>query len=469
MGISIKQQGFPFASFRRKVIGVDQTVPTRRGSHTPYIHLDNAASTPALRPIAEQIIDFLGWYSGVHRGTGHKSLLSSRLYDESHSVIGGFVGADPDHNVSILVKNTTEAINKAACRYPWEPDDIVLTTEMEHHSNDLPWRFHAQVEYVPIDERGILDVEAAEAMLKRFYPRIRLVAVCGASNVTGHRNDIHQLAVLAHHYGAHILVDGAQLVPHCPIDMKPDHDPAHIDFLAFSGHKIYAPFGCGVLIGPRSFFRQGSPDHTGGGTISLVTPDEIFWADLPDKEEAGSPNVVGAYALAQTLKYLQSIGMERITAYEDELTAYALARISSVPGIKIYGTSPRLGVISFNLEGFYHSQLGLMLCHEAGIGVRTGCFCAQNYVRRLMGISYFHSLEPSPLDYINHLPGMVRISLAAYNTREEIDHLVKVLKQIAAQPDYYRRNYPFDQLRQEYLPRCPKTDNWVTHLASTWS
>lgn len=450
----IKQRGFPFQNFRRQVIGIDHLVPTRRSRQTSYVYFDNAASTPALAPVAEQMTDHLSWYSGVHRGTGYKSLLSSRHYDESHAVIGRFVGADPDQDTVILTKNTTEAINKLSYRFPWYPDDLVITTEMEHHSNDLPWRFQTRVEYVPVDENGQLQTSVLEQMLKTHYPHTRLLAVCGASNVTGHLNDIHYLASLAHEYGALILVDGAQLVPHMPVNMKAHNDPEHIDFLAFSGHKIYAPFGCGALIGPRQFFYQGHPEYTGGGTVSLVTREQIIWANLPDREEAGSPNVVGAMVLADTLCYLKNIGLKRMAVYEEELTRYALNALAAVPGLTVYGSQPRVGVISFNLTAIPHSQLGSILCHEGGFGVRTGCFCAQTYVRKLLGIDSSHSLQDWLKISPAHWPGMVRISLAAYNTYEEIDRLVALLRQVSQNPRYYKRLYPYYPNKQEYLPSC---------------
>ncbi|MGI5886668.1 MAG: aminotransferase class V-fold PLP-dependent enzyme [Syntrophomonadaceae bacterium] len=447
-----QQLGFPYRSFRRQVIGVEHRVPTRRSRQSAYVYFDNAASTPALQPIVDQMLDYLGWYSGVHRGTGYKSWFSSRLYDESHRIIGSFVGADLDRDTVILTKNTTEAINKLAHRFPWNADDLVITTEMEHHSNDLPWRLRTRVEYAPVDETGLLQIDVLEKILKANYPHTRLLAVCGASNVTGHLNDIHYLAALAHEYGALILVDGAQLVPHVPVNMKAHHDPEHIDFLAFSGHKIYAPFGCGALIGPRQFFQQGPPEYAGGGTVSLVTREKIVWAELPDKEEAGSPNVVGAMALADTLHYLKKIGLQRLATYEEYLTQYAWEALATVPGLILYGSHPRVGVISFNLTAIPHSQLGSVLCHEGGFGVRTGCFCAQTYVRKLLGInphlSPQHWLNVSPA----HWPGMVRISLAAYNTCEEIDRLVALLRQISRNPGYYKRLYPYFPDQQEYLP-----------------
>ncbi len=439
--------------FRRLVQGAGQKIPLYKGQRGTSINFDNAASTPALHPVIKDVEDFLPWYSGVHRGMGYKSLLATRLYDEAHAIAGQFLQADPDQKTVIFLKNTTEAINKLSYRFHFNPGDMVLSTEMEHHSNDLPWRNRSVVKYAGVDEQGRLDLADVEKKLKHHYPRIKLLTVTGASNVTGHINDIYCLAEMAHEHKALIMVDGAQLISHQPVDIKDNHDPRHIDFIVFSGHKIYAPFGTGVLVGPKDFFLQGKPEYVGGGTVDMVTSNNAYWTHLPDREEAGSPNVVGAYALARTLQYLEKIGMENLARYESDLCTYALQRIKTVPGIIVYGTVPRVGVISFNLPGFSHAQLGAILCGEAGIAVRTGCFCAQPYIRKLMGeresknhLSVYQQKEA------DKLPGMVRISLAAYNTREEIDVLVRQLKKIAADQSYYRKHYQYSAATRSYLP-----------------
>lgn len=437
--------------YRKLIMGLNKEVPVRRGK-LKYVNFDNAATTPPFVSVIDSIVKFSPWYSSIHRGTGYKSKVSSKVYEEARHKILKFLGADEKTNTVIFVKNATEGLNKLSYRLIHDSSWVVLSTWMEHHSNDLPWRLRTRVEYAPVDETGLLQIDVLEKILKANYPHTRLLAVCGASNVTGHLNDIHYLAALAHEYGALILVDGAQSVPHVPVNMKAHHDPEHIDFLAFSGHKIYAPFGCGALIGPRQFFQQGPPEYAGGGTVSLVTREKIVWAELPDKEEAGSPNVVGAMALADTLHYLKKIGLQRLATYEEYLTQYAWEALATVPGLVLYGSHPRVGVISFNLTAIPHSQLGSVLCHEGGFGVRTGCFCAQTYVRKLLGInphlSPQHWLNVSPA----HWPGMVRISLAAYNTCEEIDRLVALLRQISRNPGYYKRLYPYFPDQQEYLP-----------------
>ena len=221
----------------------------------------------------------------------------------------------------------------------------------------------------------------------------RSLTVSGASNVTGFVQPIHRLARKAHAVGARILVDAAQLAPHRRIDVRPDGDPEHLDYVAISAHKMYAPFGVGALVGRRDTFLQGSPEYQGGGTVEIVTPAHVQWAGLPDREEAGTPNVVGAVAMAVAAQALMDAGMETVTRHEAALTAYALERLASVPGVTIYGlddsgqTGDRVGVIAFNVGSMHHALVAAILGYEAGIGVRSGCFCAQSYVARLLRLT----------------------------------------------------------------------------------
>ena len=447
---SIDKKGL--GEFRKNIIGINQEVPTIHKKKLRYINFDNAASTPALLPVVEEMQDFLGWYSGVHRGTGYKSLLSSQVYDNCRNIIGQYLSADMDKNTVILLKNTTEAINKLAYRLNLSVGDMVLTSRMEHHSNDLPWRKKALVKYAEVDEQGLLDISDLEKKLKHNYPRVKLLTISGASNVTGHINDIHHLAELAHAHKAQIMVDAAQLIPHQRVNLKPNDHPQHIDYIAFSGHKIYAPFGTGVLIGPRATFLEGEPEYVGGGTVDMVSRDQAFWTRPPDREEAGSPNVMGAFTLAKTLQFLEKFNTEKLAEYERGLTAYALQQIKTVPGVNIYGSGPRVGVVSFNMQGISHGQLGAILCYEAGIGLRTGCFCAQPYVRQLLGEKEeLKKLKDYQAKNMDKLPGMVRISLAAYNNYEEIDRLVDWLKKIANNKKYYLKKYVFSPQSCSYL------------------
>jgi selenocysteine lyase/cysteine desulfurase len=430
------------------VVGIDKRVPLVGGRLARYINLDNAASTPPLRAVVDAVQQFLPYYSSVHRGAGFKSRVSTAAYDEAHEIVARFVGADASTNTVIFGKNTTEAINKLAHRYPLEPGAVVLSTAMEHHSNDLPWRGRATVVRARVTADGRLDEEDVDRLLAKYGPRIALLCVSGASNVTGFVQPIHRLARKAHAIGAQIIVDAAQLAPHRRIDVRRDDDPEHLDFVALSAHKMYAPFGTGALVGHRETFLQGLPEYRGGGTVSVVTPDEVDWAGLPDREEAGTPNVVGAVAMAVAAQALMTGAMEAIASHEAALTAYALERLRSVPSITVYGErdpnapTDRVGVIPFNVGAAHHALVAAILGYEAGIGVRSGCFCAHAYVMHLLGVGPEEQARLRQ-EYLegggSRKPGMVRISLGAYTTADDIDALVEMLRRIAH--DEYDADY----------------------------
>ena len=238
----------------------------------------------------------------------------------------------------IFGKNTTEAINKLAFRFPLLPHQVVLSTVMEHHSNDLPWRRRAPVVRAAVTPDGRLDEDDMDRLLAAYGERVALVTVSGASNVTGFVQPIHRLARKAHAVGARILVDAAQLAAHRRIDVKPVDDPEHLDYVVLSAHKMYAPFGTGALVGRQDTFLHGAPEHPGGGTVEIVTPTDVYWAGLPAREEAGSPNVIGAVAMAVAAQTLMDAGMDGIARHEASLTAYALRRLQAVPGLTVYGT-----------------------------------------------------------------------------------------------------------------------------------
>lgn len=441
--LRVRRQGggmFPIEDIRQRVVGVDVKVPLLDGTRRPYVNFDNAATAPALWDVVETLDLFLPWYSSIHRGKGFKSEISSQAYDQAREIVGRFFGADPVEQVVIFGKNTTEAVNKAARRIGLTHDDVVLVSLMEHHSNDLPWREQARTVHIGLAPDGSLDLADVERKFAEYAGHVKLLAISGASNVTGFINPIHALAELAHRNRAAILVDAAQLAPHRAIDMRPASDPGHIDYLVASGHKMYAPFGTGVLIGPRAVFSHGTPDYSGGGTVEIVTEDDVYWAGPPDRDEAGSPNVVGAVALAAACKALSEIGMDRLAAHEAELTRYALAELATIEGVEIYGdTDParaaeRLGVIPLNLRGVSHYLLAAILGAEYGIGVRNGCFCAHPYVLHLLDISdpvAWSWRKQVVAGFRAHLPGLVRVSFGCYNSVEEVDWLVHALGKIA--------------------------------------
>lgn len=444
------------APLRAHIAGLEQHIPLLDGRQVPYINLDNAASTPPLKEVLSALERFIPYYSSVHRGSGFKSRLSTRAYEQAHEVIGRFVGADPDTSTVIFGKNTTEAINKLANRFPFKRDAVVLTTLLEHHSNDLPWRPRAKVVHVGATPEGRLDEADFDRQLGVYGERVALVTVTGASNVTGFIPPIHRLARKVHAVGGKILVDAAQLAPHRPIDMKPDDAPEHLDFVALSAHKLYAPFGTGALVGPKEFFLQSGPDYRGGGTVDTVTLDEVVWAGVPDRDEAGSPNVLGAVAMAVAAEALMAVGMNTLAEHECRLTAYALERLQTLPGITLYGEAdPRrarekVGVIPFNLAGVPHGLVAAILGYEGGVGVRSGCFCAQPYVAHLLQLGPHLPQRRAADNRQEARPGTVRVSFGAYNTVGDIDRLMKILEVIVQ--GRFRGRYDRDPASGDHVP-----------------
>jgi cysteine desulfurase/selenocysteine lyase len=452
---------------REQIVGIDQHVPVLDGGTRPYINFDNAASTPALRSVLDTVNEFMNWYASVHRGTGFKSRLATQAYDDAHRVVAEFVGANQRDHTVIFGKNTTEAINKLSYRLPLSHDDVVLVSLLEHHSNDLPWRAQAHVEHIAANALGEIDEADLDRLLAKHRGRIKLVAITGASNVTGLLPDVHRIAEKAHAIGAQILVDAAQLAPHRPIAMGALDDPAHLDYVTLSAHKMYAPFGTGALIGRRDTFERGEPEYRGGGTIEIVTRDAVEWAGSPDRDEAGSPNVVGAVALASAIQALNQIGLSRIAEHEAQLTAYALERLHTLDSLQLYGdvnpqtTDQRLGVIPFNLTGVPHALVAAILGYEWGIGVRHGCFCAHPYLLHLLGVSKTEA-DRVRADMLAHdrreMPGMVRASFGLYNTTAEVDVLVEALSRIARGD--YRGRYEQDSRSGDY-----QAIGWTPNLA----
>ncbi len=459
------------ATVRGRIVGVDQHVPVLDGSLQPYLTLDNAASTPVLREVLHCVEQFLEWYSSVHRGTGFKSRIATQAYEDARAIVMQFVGANPRQHVAIFGKNATEAINKLSYRLPLTAEDVVLVSLLEHHSNDLPWRARARVVHIGVDALGDLDEAHFDHLLRVQAGRVKLVAVSGGSNVTGCMPAVHRLAVKVHAAGAQILVDCAQLAPHRAIDIGALDDPAHLDYVAFSAHKMYAPFGCGALIGRRDTFEQGEPEYRGGGTIEFVARDSVAWADAPERDEAGSPNVVGAIALAAAMQALQGIGMQAIAQHEAALTTHALQRLLQVPGLCIYGdadprrAAQRLGVIPFNLAAHSHFLVAAVLGTEFGIGVRNGCFCAHPYLTQLLGLTRSDAqrmrAEMAAGDR-RSMPGTVRISFGMYNSLDDVDRLVDALGTIAR--DEYRGSYSQDRSSGEY-----SASGWLPDLTGTFS
>ena len=425
--------------WREHFAGVDLPVPVYGGATATGINFDNAASTPPLNRVRDMVTTFSDLYSSVHRGTGYKSRLSTEAYEQARELVARFLNVDEKDQVVIFVKGTTDALNRIAAAEARLDGRQVLVTEMEHHADLLPWRHRSGHMMVGLSDEGHIDLEAIEQALKTSDGKISLVAICGASNVTGFVSPIHEVAALAHRYGARVSVDAAQLAPHHRIDVRAADDPGHLDFVSLSGHKMYAPYGAGVLVAPRDFFA-GAPEVMGGGAISIVTWDDTVWADLPDREEAGSPNVIGAVALGVAIETLLELGFDEMLDHEVTLGLRLIDGLSEIPGVTVLGgvephrSGTRLALASFVVDGLHHGLVAAALSHEWGIAVRHGCFCANPYV--------FHLLHMSRDDVVavegevtagrrKALPGAVRASLAPYNTEAEVDRFLEAVRQVA--------------------------------------
>lgn len=428
------------AGLRDLWVGLDVEVPVVSGGRLPYVNLDNTASTPAFRVVRDRVDAFLEWYASVHRGAGFKSRVSTEAYEVSREIVRAFVGADADRDRVVFTKHTTEAINLLAAAIGPSDTDRIAVSVMEHHSNMLPWRRLGAVDYIETDADGRLRLDSLEDVLRRGNGRVRLVALTAASNVTGYVNPVPEAARLAHAFGARIVIDAAQLVAHRPIDMRPHDDPAHLDFVVFSGHKIYAPYGSGALVGDARVLDGGEPLLAGGGAVQIVTRDTVMWERAPDRDEAGSPNVVGAVALAIALQAVAELGFDAVEQIEARLTERALRGLAAIDGVRVLGSaSPdrltdRLGVMSFTVDGMHYGHVAAALSYEWAVGVRDGCFCAHPYLLQLLQVDEA-TTERARRD-IEHgdrrgIPGAVRASVAPYNTVDEIDRFLAGLQAIS--------------------------------------
>jgi selenocysteine lyase/cysteine desulfurase len=350
--------------------------------------------------------------------------------------------------VAIICRNTTEAINHLAHRLRLRRSDIVVSTVVDHHANMLPWARVATCRYVECEQDGTFDAAAVEQALDT-RPVPRLLAITGASNVTGWVPPTEAVIAAAHARGVQVLVDAAQLAPHRPL-------PPAADFVAFSGHKLYAPFGAGALIGPRALFEHGDPFLVGGGAVDLVDLDEVVWNAPPDREEAGSPNVLGALALAAAARELQRIGWPAIAAHDARLAHRLRDGVASLPGVRLLGPPAETGTLpiaSFVVENVPHALVAARLSAEFGIGVRHGCFCAHPYLVRLLGLSEdrLRAFRSAARRHDRHaLPGAVRASAGISTTEADAERFLDALTTITRGEPSER--YLMDPLSGDYWP-----------------
>ena len=440
------------------LVGSGLLVPCLDGTDRAAVELDQAASTQAHPAAVARVEEFLPWYSSVHRGAGFRSRRATAAYEAARRAVLTFAGRDPDGtDVAIFCRNTTEALNHLAYRLRLAPDDVVVTTVVEHHANLLPWGRVATRRYVECSDAGTFTVEAVAAALDAGPTPPALLAVTAASNVTGWLSPIDAVIEAAHQRGVPVVVDTAQLAAHRPL-------PAAADFVAFSGHKLYAPFGSGALIGPRSLFETGDPFLAGGGAVDLVGLDEVVWTAPPDREEAGSPNVIGAVALHAAIDALGTVGWDAIVDHETELARRLAAGIGAIDGVRLLGPrGPSAGgghpvetlpVAAFTVEGMHHALVAARLSAEYGVAVRHGCFCAHPYVVRLLGLSeqMVHDYREEVLQGDHrHVPGAVRASAGLGTSGPDIERLVEAVTELAGgspPPVHYRQ----DPSTGDYFP-----------------
>ena len=419
-------------NYRELFNGIDTLVTLNNGQEVVTINFDNAATTPPLKKVDEFIYENILMYGSVGRG-GHKSSYCTKAYEVSREEVLNFFNLSIEEGYEVIyVKNTTEGINVLANMLCDRNGQKVLTTRMEHHANDLPWRELSKTYYCEVDGEGKINLSELEEKLRRAQGTIQYVTIVGASNVTGYVNPIHKLARITHKYGAKIIIDAAQLVAHRAIDMKGSSPEEAIDALVFSGHKMYAPFGSGIIIVRTEMIANKKPLLLGGGIVSSVFDDDVYYKPSPYKEEAGSPNFLGAMAIIAAMTVLKNIGYAQISEHEEKLKKRLISGLSSIPDITLYGDcdeKDRVGVVPFNFMNIHHSEAGKSLQDRRGIAVRTGCFCAHPYVMRLLGISNeerYKYLENASLKS----PGMIRASFGLYNTEEEVDEFLNCIEDI---------------------------------------
>ncbi|MFD9337908.1 aminotransferase class V-fold PLP-dependent enzyme [Streptomyces sp. NPDC060028] len=416
------------------VLGRDVTVPLVTGGEVTYAALDYAASAPALQRVWDDVAAYAPYYGSVHRGAGYLSQLSTDLFEQSRVTVAEFLDCRAADQV-IFTRSTTDSLNLLAAVLP--ADCQVFVFETEHHASLLPW-VNAQVTYLNAPrtpDEAVATLERALAARDPYGPA--LVCVTGASNVTGELWPVKELAAAAHAHGARIVLDAAQLAPHHPVSVQ-DLD---VDWVAFSGHKLYAPFGSGVLAGRADWLRQAEPYLAGGGASRKVARREdggvdVEWHTTAARHEAGSPNVIGVYSIASACRALTEAGFDTLVAREQELIAQVRAGLAEVPAVRVLSLfgddAPRVGVISFVVDGWNSSHFAAALSAEYGIGVRDGLFCAHPLVRTLLGSEPQAQGECGAPEAA---PGerslnAIRVSFGAGTPDEHVERFVRAVREL---------------------------------------
>ncbi|MBQ6631904.1 MAG: aminotransferase class V-fold PLP-dependent enzyme [Romboutsia sp.] len=421
-------------NYRYLYDGIDDKIQLPSGKYITPINFDNGATTPPLKSVTKAIQDNIKNYGPIARGVGFKGEYCTTRFNNARDTILEFFGlGDCNTHTVIYTKSDTESLNILANLLVKDKEDMILTTRMEHHANDLPFRRLGKMAYVDVDELGRINIDDIEKELIKANGKIKIVTVTGASNVTGYITPIHEIAKLAHKYGAIIIIDGAQLVAHKEVNMKGNCEEESIDFFTFSAHKAYAPFGSGAIVGRKDYLNMKNPLLTGGGCVAGVFDEDTILTSIPERFEAGTQNLFGVIAMEQALKDLKDIGFENIEKHEAELKNYAINSMKNINNVILYGdanyTDDRLGVITFNVKDINYEEVALRMATEKGISLRSGKFCAHPYVFRLLGVSDSDAYR----DIVSgeYFYGMVRASFGLYNTIEEVDIFLNQLELIS--------------------------------------
>ena len=459
-------------------IGLNTTYKDVYGNETKRVYLDSTASTLMMGPAYRASQKFLKHYANTHSLMHFSAKIATKTYGWVHERVLDFVKANPDEYTCFFAgSGVTAGMNRIARVFNnFRPTrDVVLVSIMEHHSNDLPHRKHGgEVIHIPVDTKtsnmGKVDMDQLEEYLVKYQDRINYVSITGISNVTGIINPINEIAQLTHKYGAYIIVDAAQLAAHVPIQMSGFRDSTkNIDALLFSGHKTYAPGSPGVVVVKKSIMETMSPDEVGGGMVDRVFPEKYFVSNtFPDREEAGTPNILGAVTLGAAIEVLDQIGMDNILKEDMEITNYTLEEMLKIKDVVIYGDSnaticPRAGTISFNINGMNHGLVAAILNDYYNIAVRNECFCAHPYVEKMLELTHTEEIsrvKSQNNDVWNIEPwmGMVRASFGVYTTMEDIEKFINALNEIVMNKnqffDSYKMNKTGDYVHKDFDFSC---------------
>ncbi|MFA5945825.1 MAG: aminotransferase class V-fold PLP-dependent enzyme [Patescibacteria group bacterium] len=434
---------------------MEKLIPAVIGSDTLVVKLNNAATTSPFVQTADAVHKFFDSYGALHRGAGPHANKTVEIAEQAIATIREFFGVSAEQAM-LYTSNTSAAINELARLMVLTNEDVILTSCIEHTSNNLPWRYNTKAKIVEVSafSDGSLDMDDLEEKAKKYSKQLKWIAMTGASNLAGFVPDVKRLSAIAHLHGARLFIDAAQLAPHRPINMKKQG----IDALAFSAHKIYSPFGLGVLVLPKDMLER-TPVDPGGGSIDMISTERILWAPSAERHQTGTWNVVGIVALAESCRIMTNTGWSTILKHERDLIQYAVKRLSGIPDVihhvplEKFKAEDRIGTFPFTLKGYHHALVAAILDHEYGIETRAGTICNHRLVRRWFAID--DKTQEKIEERIKNGDrlasyGAVRASLGIFNTTKDIDRLVDAL--ISIQKNGPSLSYKPSPKEETYIP-----------------